>query len=127
MSFETATDVTGFPCDHPDCFVSHSWHDDFNEKWDVLVEVRRRFIDDHGREPIFWIDKYCIDQTNPKEGIKYLPVFLMACDRMLVIAGKTYFERLWCEWELFTMSIADPTMNTVIVWSIMGKKFQRHL
>ena len=32
-----------------------------------------------------------------------LPINVMACDKMLVLCGKTYPTRLWCVWELFTL------------------------
>jgi hypothetical protein len=44
----------------------------------------------------FWIDKFCIDQTNIQDSLKYLPVFVMASKKMLILAGPTYFTRL-CE------------------------------
>ena len=45
----------------------------------------------------------CIDQTNIKDGLKALPINIMACDNMLVLAGETYSTRLWCVWELCTL------------------------
>ena len=47
-----------------DVFLSHSWHDDPDLKWDALMTWRRKFRDINKREPKLWIDKCCIDQTN---------------------------------------------------------------
>ena len=48
-------------------------------------------------------DKVCIDQNNIRDGLKVLPVNVMACNKMLVLCGETYVQRLWCAWELFTL------------------------
>ena len=37
------------------------------------------------------------------DGLRVLPVNVMACKQMLVIWGVTYPNRLWCIWELFTL------------------------
>merc|ERR1712061_501740 len=47
-----------------DAFVSHSWSDDAAAKWNALQTYRTDFKTNHGREPLLWIDKYCIDQKN---------------------------------------------------------------
>ena len=50
----------------------------------------------------------CIDQDNIKDGLKVLPINVMACKKMLVLCGPTYPTRLWCAWELCTLfSFAD--------------------
>ena len=45
----------------------------------------------------------CIDQLNIVDGLRMLPVSLMACKHLLVLFGQTYPNRLWCAWELFTL------------------------
>ena len=40
-----------------DAFVSHSWHDDGNEKYRVLEKWSLEFKRKTGREPQLWIDK----------------------------------------------------------------------
>uniref|UniRef100_A0A7S1E1T8 TIR domain-containing protein n=2 Tax=Hemiselmis andersenii TaxID=464988 RepID=A0A7S1E1T8_HEMAN len=50
-----------------------------------------------------WLDKSCIDQTSDKTkqaGIARLKDYLAKCDTMVVLLGKTYFNRLWCTYEL---------------------------
>lgn len=123
-----------------DCFISHSWHDDAHEKWQVfsswvswglnrlspitcnrkvhLVLSRfltlvcacmhslpqaARFTETSGREPMLWFDKACILQGgNIEEQLACLPIFLSGCQRLLILAGPTWVERLWCTMELFT-------------------------
>lgn len=86
-----------------DFFLSHSWHDDAELKWQALERVAARFRASHGREATFWLDKTCIDQSNLADGLRVLPVNVMACRKMFVLWGSTYAQRLWCVWELFTM------------------------
>ena len=57
----------------------------------VIDEFKRK----HGRVPSFWLDKVCIDQSKITESLRALPIFLVSCKRMLIIAGPTYIHRLW--------------------------------
>jgi hypothetical protein len=57
----------------------------------------------NGTNPVFFLDKACINQTDPvlKElGIKNIGGFLRHSNCMLVTCGKDYFSRLWCCYEL---------------------------
>lgn len=45
-----------------DAFISHSWHDSGGAKWALLTRWAKRFLLVHGREPVVWLDKGCIDQ-----------------------------------------------------------------
>jgi hypothetical protein len=78
-----------------DFFLSHSWHDDAKAKHEAIQKVTADFTREHGREPLFWLDKVCIDQSKITEGLRALPIFLASCKRMLVVAGNTYTGRLW--------------------------------
>ena len=40
-----------------DAFVSHSWRDDADAKWDALQSWNRNFTDRFGRSPSVWLDK----------------------------------------------------------------------
>eukprot|EP00622_Pseudochattonella_farcimen_P002489 FR737417.1.p1 GENE.FR737417.1~~FR737417.1.p1 ORF type:complete len:380 (+),score=42.96 FR737417.1:36-1142(+) len=87
-----------------DYFLSHSWHDDPIAKYDKLCEMVNVYkMKNGGREPTFWLDKVCIDQANISDGLKVLPINVMACKQMLVLCGPTYPQRLWCAWELCTL------------------------
>ena len=44
----------------------------------------------------------CIDQQNVSASLACLPVYLAGCKRLLVLAGPTYIERLWCIIEVYT-------------------------
>lgn len=83
-----------------DAFLSHSWHDNAQLKWDALQEWRAEFKIAHGREPSLWIDKYCIDQNSIEESLACLPCFLAGCSFLVVLCGTTYLERLWCLVEI---------------------------
>jgi len=86
-----------------DYFMSHSWHDDPERKWKELTKVADKFCKKRRRYPTFWLDKVCIDQSRISDGLKALPVNVMACSQMLVLCGETYADRLWCVWELCTL------------------------
>jgi len=43
-----------------------------------------------------------------------LPVFIMACNTMLVLAGETFATRLWCAWEMYTFFAICPNKNNRI-------------
>ena len=76
--------------------------------------MSEEFKSKHGREPVFWIDKYCIDQADVASSVVYLPIDVMACKKMLVLAGPTYFDRLWCNWELYAQCNSGPGAREAI-------------
>lgn len=83
-----------------DLFVSHSWHDEHEPKFQALQAWRARFVRVHNREPLLWIDRYCIDQSAIDIDIVCLPLFLAGCSKLLILAGPTWLNRLWCVVEL---------------------------
>eukprot|EP00448_Togula_jolla_P017584 CAMPEP_0170576200 /NCGR_PEP_ID=MMETSP0224-20130122/4264_1 /TAXON_ID=285029 /ORGANISM="Togula jolla, Strain CCCM 725" /LENGTH=437 /DNA_ID=CAMNT_0010899023 /DNA_START=114 /DNA_END=1423 /DNA_ORIENTATION=+ len=86
-----------------DFFLSHSWYDDGDVKMQKLKALVESFRNRKGREPTFWIDKVCVDQSRIADCLKVLPVNVMACSQLLVLFGKTYPDRLWCAWELYIL------------------------
>jgi len=84
-----------------DCFLSHSWSDDPGLKWAALQEWRRQFKAAHGREPLLFVDKYCMDSSDLATSLMCLPVFLASCNELIILAGETYLLRLWCVVEVF--------------------------
>lgn len=84
-----------------DAFFSHSWHDDGRQKWDALSHWCTEFENANKRSPRLWLDKVCIDQNNIGMDLQCLPIFLAACNLLLIISGTTYTSRLWCCMELF--------------------------
>jgi hypothetical protein len=89
------------PLGSVDAFLTHSWHDSADAKWQAIQSWREEFKLAHGREPTLWIDKFCINQENISDSLLCLPVFLSGCNRLLIVAGDTYLKRLWCIIELF--------------------------
>ncbi|CAE7373505.1 unnamed protein product [Symbiodinium natans] len=110
-----------------DAFLSHSWHDPPLAKWEALQAWRRSFKAQHQREPRLWIDKYCIDQENIEASLMCLPVFLASCHTLLIIAGETYFDRLWCVEEVFVylqMSRSIDSIELLPICSDMDERIQ---
>ena len=77
-----------------DYFLSHSWHDIPGVKWNALVSMAESFARRRHREPLFWLDKVCIDQSRIADGLRMLSVNVMACHKVLVVWGFTYPTRL---------------------------------
>eukprot|EP00928_Gymnodinium_smaydae_P026677 TRINITY_DN20877_c0_g1_i1.p1 TRINITY_DN20877_c0_g1~~TRINITY_DN20877_c0_g1_i1.p1 ORF type:complete len:609 (+),score=81.02 TRINITY_DN20877_c0_g1_i1:40-1866(+) len=96
-----------------DTFVSHSWHDDFESKWNALQIWREEFKAHHGREPHCWIDKYCIDQNNISIDLMCLPIYLAGSRSLLVLLGETYLQRLWCIMEISTFIIMGGSLEAI--------------
>ena len=96
-----------------DFFLSHSWHDDPDAKYDAIDTIKKLFVITHKREATFWLDKVCIDQENIADGLKVLCINVTACNKLLVVCGKTYFQRLWCLLELFMMFAFADEENAV--------------
>jgi hypothetical protein len=94
-----------------DAFISHSWHDSSDEKWDGIQLWRERFKAEKGREPRVWFDKCCIDQLSIDDSLMCLPVHLAACKTFLMIAGPTYTSRMWCIMEIFVFLAAVNDMS----------------
>eukprot|EP00746_Dinoflagellata_sp_MGD_P050027 gnl/MRDRNA2_/MRDRNA2_224780_c0_seq1.p1 gnl/MRDRNA2_/MRDRNA2_224780_c0~~gnl/MRDRNA2_/MRDRNA2_224780_c0_seq1.p1 ORF type:complete len:522 (-),score=52.62 gnl/MRDRNA2_/MRDRNA2_224780_c0_seq1:40-1575(-) len=91
-----------------DFFMSHSWHDNADLKRRHLVRIAEDFHACHGRFPTYWLDKVCIDQNRIADGLRMLPINIIACAKMLVLCGETYPRRLWCAWELCTLFSLMP-------------------
>lgn len=77
--------------------------DDAVKKLEAIKRVGEEFFKKHKRHPTFWFDKCCIDQDAISDTLSVLPCFVTASDKMLVLCGETYVERLWCIWELYTL------------------------
>merc|ERR1719487_2005252 len=94
-----------------DAFISHSWSDPSDSKWDGLQSWRNAFKRRHGREPRVWFDKCCIDQMNIDDSLMCLPVHLAACKKVLMLVGQSYLTRLWCIMEIFVLIAAVNDMT----------------
>ena len=84
----------------------------------IIDEFKRK----HGRVPSFWLDKVCIDQSKITETLRALPIFLVSCQGMLIVAGPTYVHRLWCVWEVHMLFVCSGGAKPVLeVESIDGQ------
>ena len=98
-----------------DAFISHSWHDSGSQKWSALSVWAADFEKEHQRLPRIWLDKACIDQQNIEESLAALPLYLAGCNRLVVVAGPTYQDRLWCVLEVFTFLRMGGTLDRIDV------------
>ena len=49
-----------------DAFISHSWRDSADLKWDKLT----LWAQTTGKDPLMWLDKACIDQAKIDEWVR---------------------------------------------------------
>jgi hypothetical protein len=101
-----------------DAFLSHSWHDDPSEKWATLCAWAAAFEAKHGRPPLVWFDKACLDQKDIEDQLAALPVFLAGSRTLLCVVGPTYIERIWCIIEIFTFLRMGGTAERLTVLPI---------
>jgi len=71
------------------------------------VHVIRRFF--HFREPLFFMDRCCIEQEDhalKRSEIRMIPQIINKSSSMLILLTDNYFTRLWCCYEMavFTTS-----------------------
>ena len=61
-----------------------------------------------------------MEQDRIDETLQYLPIFVMACRYTLALCGKSYFDRLWCVWELFNANVRPHGLDNALFWSPPG-------
>ena len=103
-----------------DAFISHSWHDSGRQKFGALSAWSKSFEAEHKRLPIVWLDKASIQQDDIENSLACLPVYLAGCKRLIVLAGPTYVERLWCIVEVFTYLRMGGSPEQMIVVPLAG-------
>jgi len=104
--------------DGVDAFVSHSWNDGADAKWEQLQAWRKDFVAKNNREPVVWIDKYCINAFDVENSLKCLPVWIAGCNQLVALVGKSYHTRLWCLMELFTYDMMGGAAENITVLTL---------
>ena len=70
----------------------------------------------------FWLDRVCVDQEKKDlkaQILQALPAFVAQSTQMLVLWDSTYFERLWCNYELAVHAktfVSEDATQLVPVW-----------
>jgi len=104
-----------------DAFVSHSWGDNPKKKWVVLQKWRDTFkAENAGTEPTLWIDKYSINQNKIADSLACLPVYLVGCQKLVILCGTTYLERLWCLVEIYVFLHMGGAVDDIEVLLLGG-------
>ena len=74
-------------------------NDDIERKAREWERVFEAFRLKHGREPTVWLDEIVIDQSSLDDwAMVCLPANIMSCNKVMVLCGDTYIDRLWCIW-----------------------------
>jgi hypothetical protein len=65
-----------------------------------------------------WLDKFCIHQTRnalKSQGVPMIGDFVSNCKTMVVVWSGTYFQRLWCAFEIATFSRINGVENVAFM------------
>jgi len=74
------------------------------------------------RTPIIWLDKACLNQSNIKQSLAGLPMYVAWSNTLLLLASSSYVKRLWCIMELFTWVQMGCPLEQILVKDIDGGK-----
>ena len=102
-------------------FVSHTWHDDHEQRYDALQRWAkpRKSKDQDPGELIVWIDKACLDWGEKiEDSIRCLPIYLSGCAQLVVLAGPKYPTRLWCCVEVFAFLSIGAATERLSIWPL---------
>ena len=94
-----------------DAFISHSQLDDEACKWERMRAWARSFSSEYQRVPTVWYDRVCIQEATAAENVAALPLMVLGCKQLVVLAGPTYSSRLWAMIEVL-----------VFLWSQQGRQ-----
>ena len=109
-------------------FITHSWQDPGDQKFEALQEWGDEYRSKHGgKEPLVWLDKACVNQANVDEALTALPVFLAGCEELVVLNGPSYSSRLWCAMEIFTFLKMGGTKGRVNAFKLGKGKTPRRM
>ena len=101
-------------------FASHSWHDSRRSKWAALREWAARYETEHGAPPLLWLDAACVPQDSSTDrSLALLPLYIAGCQRMVVLAGPTFVERLWCVMEIFCFLRMGGAIDRITVVPVL--------
>ena len=105
-----------------DFFLSHSWSDESDSKWQALQTVLGEEVEaNKGREVLLWLDKACINQTSIATALQSLPVHLAGCKRLLILCGPSYIHRLWTLMEIFVFVHGGGSVSRMKVVPLADK------
>ena len=60
-------------------------------------------------------DKACIPQGDIDRSLACLPIFLSGCQQLLIVAGRSYCERLWCVMEIFVYLHMGGSLDRITI------------
>lgn len=96
-----------------DAFISHSQLDDEACKWERMRTWACGFSTEYQRAPTVWYDRVCIQEASAAESVAALPLMVLGCKQLVVLAGPTYSSRLWAMVEVL-----------VFLWSQQGRQHE---
>lgn len=101
-------------CDPPRCYIRV-----FGGAAFIATLTSWQYVQDMtSRKTTLFLDKVCIHQRDPQAkilGIKSIGAILAHSDSMLVTWDKTYFDRLWCTYEMSAFRKANPEGRIIVL------------
>ena len=104
-----------------DGFVSHSWRDNWRDKHEALTRWASEAPRAPGNSDTFvWWDRACIlaSRSQLPQALSCLPFYIAGCHRLVILAGPTFTQRLWCVMELFIFCEVGPGRGCVDVYRL---------
>ncbi|KAG8460936.1 hypothetical protein KFE25_010687 [Diacronema lutheri] len=99
-----------------DAYVVHSFYDSMDLKAAALEGWAQRWEARHGRPPTVFMDVLCADPSlRPWEHLQHMPAYLAKSKSLLILAGPTLTDRLWCMMELYTWLCVGGSLQHVHV------------
>ncbi|KAG8470407.1 hypothetical protein KFE25_008828 [Diacronema lutheri] len=99
-----------------DAYVVHSFYDSMDLKAAALEGWAQRWEARHGRTPTVFMDVLCADPSlRPWEHLQHMPAYLAKSKSLLILAGPTLTDRLWCMMELYTWFCVGGSLQHVHV------------
>eukprot|EP00304_Pavlova_gyrans_P006070 CAMPEP_0206049134 /NCGR_PEP_ID=MMETSP1466-20131121/26043_1 /ASSEMBLY_ACC=CAM_ASM_001126 /TAXON_ID=44452 /ORGANISM="Pavlova gyrans, Strain CCMP608" /LENGTH=1171 /DNA_ID=CAMNT_0053424217 /DNA_START=35 /DNA_END=3550 /DNA_ORIENTATION=+ len=97
-----------------DVYVVHSPMDDAFAKARALHTYRQRFVEEHNRFPVIWLDTVCTNPSlRPFERLQHLPVYLSRSRRILALAGTHLVDSLQVVVELYAWTLVGGSLHDV--------------
>ena len=111
----------GAPVEQIDAYVVQSTADPPEQRARALDVWARAFAAREGRPPLVYLDVACADPgLEPHELLAHTPCYLALSASLLVLAGPSLTDQLWCVAQLFAWRAMGGTLERVAVVPLGG-------
>ncbi|KAG8469828.1 hypothetical protein KFE25_006283 [Diacronema lutheri] len=79
------------------------------------------------RPVTIWLDAACADPTlTPSQQLAHMPIYLSRSRKLLLLAGPTLVDRLWCVMELYAWRAVGGRLDDVVVAPVANELRDAH-